>query len=170
MKRFVLLSIFVFFATTAGAQNTDSTSKPKVIRLRCSASVIPDSLMPLYIGDGKILTKTQITGINPNHILKISVMNTPESTALYGARGMRGVIVLEFKKGSFWIPVEKILLNNNIQMAYHNLPIVYNSNILKSDSMILSAKKIKYHVKRLNSANSKSVRKDISGDYLLITE
>ena len=76
------------------------------IRIR-GASSISVSNNPLYVVDGVILTavdllngSTPIDYINPNDIASIEVLKDASSTAIYGARGANGVILVTTKRGT----------------------------------------------------------------------
>jgi TonB-dependent starch-binding outer membrane protein SusC len=76
------------------------------IRIR-GASSISVSNNPLYVIDGVILNavdlangSTPIDYINPNDIASIEVLKDASSTAIYGARGANGVILVTTKRGT----------------------------------------------------------------------
>lgn len=75
------------------------------IRIR-GASSVSVSNDPLYVIDGVILNavglqngSTPIDYINPNDIASIEVLKDASSTAIYGARGANGVILVTTKRG-----------------------------------------------------------------------
>ncbi|WP_433833807.1 alpha-2-macroglobulin family protein [Flavobacterium anhuiense] len=53
---------------------------------------------PLFILDGKIVTDSVISNLNPNDILNMSVIKENEAKALYGSRAANGVIIVTSKK------------------------------------------------------------------------
>ena len=74
------------------------------IRGNTSVSIAND---PLYVIDGVILHSaglangsTPIDYINPNDIASIEVLKDASATAIYGARGANGVILVTTKRGS----------------------------------------------------------------------
>lgn len=74
------------------------------IRGNTSVSIAND---PLYVIDGVILHSaglangsTPIDYINPNDIASIEVLKDASATAIYGARGANGVILVSTKRGS----------------------------------------------------------------------
>ena len=76
------------------------------IRIR-GASSISVSNNPLYVIDGVILNavdlqngSTPIDYLNPNDIESIEVLKDASSTAIYGARGANGVIMVTTKRGT----------------------------------------------------------------------
>ena len=52
---------------------------------------------PLYVVDGKILENQDISHINPNDIESVTVLKDASATAIYGAKGVNGVIVVATK-------------------------------------------------------------------------
>jgi TonB-linked SusC/RagA family outer membrane protein len=76
------------------------------IRIRGNTSVSVTN-NPLYVIDGVILNVTGLTNgstpidyINPNDIASIEVLKDASATAIYGARGANGVIMVTTKRGS----------------------------------------------------------------------
>lgn len=57
----------------------------------------PDGAAPLYIVDGII--RPNINDINPEDIESLQVLKDAASTAIYGARGSNGVVILTTKSG-----------------------------------------------------------------------
>ena len=53
---------------------------------------------PLYVLDGKIIKKEQMSILNPGDIQSLSVLKDKESTAIYGKDGEHGVILIKTKK------------------------------------------------------------------------
>jgi TonB-linked SusC/RagA family outer membrane protein len=76
------------------------------IRIRGASSISVNN-NPLYVIDGVILNSvdlqngsTPIDYINPNDIASIEVLKDASSTAIYGARGANGVILVTTKRGT----------------------------------------------------------------------
>ncbi len=70
---------------------------------------------PLYVIDGFITSN--ITQISPNDIANIDIMKDASATAIYGARGSNGVILITTKKGS----ANKLLVEGNISHGTQHL-------------------------------------------------
>jgi TonB-linked SusC/RagA family outer membrane protein len=104
----------------AGVQVIQSSSEPggaMAIRVR-GASSINAGNEPLYVIDGLPIDNSQVTGatgndipgtrtprnplatLNPSDIASIEVLKDASATAIYGARGANGVIMITTKKGS----------------------------------------------------------------------
>ena len=81
----------VSITTTEGAPDADVK-----IRVRGGGSLSQDN-SPLYIVDG--FPVSSISDIAPSEIQSIDVLKDASSTAIYGARGANGVIIITTKKG-----------------------------------------------------------------------
>ena len=84
----------------AGLQVTSTSGEPgasPTLRLRGVGSVYASST-PLYIVDGAPY-EGSIANINPNDIESISVQKDASASAIYGARGANGVVIITTKKG-----------------------------------------------------------------------
>ncbi|UHG92905.1 TonB-dependent receptor [Spirosoma oryzicola] len=91
-----------------GVQVNNNSGRPggrTTVRIRGFSS-INTSNNPLYVVDGVILPQgnqnqfsNAIDYINPNDIVSVEVLKDASSTAIYGARGANGVILVTTKKG-----------------------------------------------------------------------
>lgn len=84
----------------AGVQVTASEGSPDAeirIRVRGGTSISQDN-SPLYIVDG--FPVNSINDISPTDIETISVLKDASSTAIYGARGANGVVLITTKGGT----------------------------------------------------------------------
>ena len=83
----------------AGVQVTTTEGSPDAeitIRVRGGGSITQDN-SPLYIVDG--FPVSTITDLSPSSIESIDVLKDASSTAIYGARGANGVIIITTKSG-----------------------------------------------------------------------
>ncbi|MEO8252756.1 MAG: TonB-dependent receptor [Flavobacterium sp.] len=76
--------------------NTGSPGTEPVIAIRGYGSF--NGSTPLYVVDGVIVGN--LSGINQNDIESINVLKDASTTAVYGAKGSNGVIVVTTKKGT----------------------------------------------------------------------
>lgn len=83
----------VYVSTSDGA--VGSTAE---IVIRGSNSLTQSS-SPLYVIDGFLSESSMATSISPSDIETIDVLKDASATAIYGARGANGVIVIQTKKG-----------------------------------------------------------------------
>ena len=77
---------------------------PPKITIRGNNSVTQDN-SPLYVIDGFPIEGPNIGSINPQDIESIEVLKDASATAIYGARGANGVIMITTKKGKTGPPV-----------------------------------------------------------------
>jgi len=92
----------------SGVQVNTNSGRPggrTTIRVRGFSS-INSSNNPLYVIDGVMLPQgnqnqfsSAIDYINPNDIVSVEVLKDASSTAIYGARGANGVVLVTTKKG-----------------------------------------------------------------------
>lgn len=84
----------------AGVQVTGSEGSPNaqvLIRVRGGGSITQDN-SPLYVVDG-IQLDNALNFISPQDIASIDVLKDAASTAIYGARGSNGVVIITTKGG-----------------------------------------------------------------------
>lgn len=84
---------------TAGVQVSQSSKAPGgtiSVRVRGSNS-ISSTNEPLYVVDG--FPSTEGLNINPNDIESMQVLKDASATAIYGARGANGVVLITTKRG-----------------------------------------------------------------------
>lgn len=84
----------------AGVQITGTEGSPDaaaVIRVRGGGSITQDNA-PLYIIDG-IQVEDALSVISPQDIASVDVLKDASATAIYGARGANGVVIITTKNG-----------------------------------------------------------------------
>lgn len=83
---------------TAGVQVTQNSGSPgslPKIRIRGVGTITDAS--PLYVVDG--FPTSNIEYINPNDVASVEILKDASASAIYGARGANGVILITTKKG-----------------------------------------------------------------------
>ncbi|MEO6523744.1 MAG: TonB-dependent receptor [Mucilaginibacter sp.] len=91
----------------AGVQVAGNDGQPgsnSNITIRGAGSITQD-ISPLYIIDGFPVENADPNSINPADIESIDVLKDASATAIYGARGANGVIVITTKRGGKGDPV-----------------------------------------------------------------
>ena len=92
----------------AGVQVSSSDGQPGSdlnIVIRGNNSVTQDN-SPLYVVDGfPVESSVGSTMINPEDIASIDILKDASATAIYGARGANGVVLITTKKGHVGAPV-----------------------------------------------------------------
>ncbi len=69
-----------------------------MIRIRGTNSINTNS-DPLFVVDGIIGVRNALTTLNPEDIVSMDVLKDASATAIYGARGANGVIIITTKRG-----------------------------------------------------------------------
>ena len=99
------------------SQLSGTPGEPFQIRVRGVSSLGAGS-NPLYVIDGFPVGTSVGQNINPNDIASISVLKDAAATAIYGARGSNGVILITTKSGQ----EGKVGLNLSMDFGVQNLP------------------------------------------------
>ena len=84
----------------AGVQVTSSEGTPGAdvrIRVRGGGSITQDN-SPLYVVDG-VQLENALSVLSPQDIQSVDVLKDAAATAIYGARGANGVVIITTKKG-----------------------------------------------------------------------
>lgn len=90
----------------AGVQVSASDGQPGSdmnIVIRGNSSITQDN-SPLYVVDGFPIETSLNSLLNPSEIESIEVLKDASATAIYGARGANGVIIITTKKGKMGAP------------------------------------------------------------------
>lgn len=84
----------------AGVQLTSSEGSPGadiIVRVRGGGSITQDNA-PLYIVDG-VQVENALSVLSPQDIASVDVLKDASTTAIYGARGANGVVIITTKSG-----------------------------------------------------------------------
>lgn len=88
----------VMILTKKGAKKLSGEAKGKG-SLRIKTSELTEG-NPLYVIDGKLQERADISEIDPGEVAEVSVLKGASATALYGERGANGVVLIRTKKGA----------------------------------------------------------------------
>jgi TonB-linked SusC/RagA family outer membrane protein len=91
-------------------QNSGSPGAKSMVRIRGFGTV--NASEPLYIVDGVPIRNGDISFLNPNDIESISILKDASSAAIYGTRGLNGVILITMKKAK-----EKALSDSSVGIS-----------------------------------------------------
>lgn len=83
----------------SGIQVVQPSGKPGAalqVKIRGNNSISSDT-NPLYVVDG--IQTYDVSGINPNDIIEMTILKDATSTAIYGVNGSSGVVIITTKKG-----------------------------------------------------------------------
>jgi TonB-linked SusC/RagA family outer membrane protein len=105
------------------AANDGQPGSPINIVIRGQNSVTQDN-SPLYVVDGFPIENPDNNAINPEDIASIEVLKDASATAIYGARGANGVIMITTKRGKVGSPVITYNGTYGIQGGNKKLPVL----------------------------------------------
>lgn len=109
-------------AAGISVQNTDGEPGGNVtIRIRGGNSILGGN-NALIVIDG--LQGGNINNLNPNDIESVEILKDASATAIYGARGANGVILITTKKGVIGKPVVSYTFNYGTQSLSHKLDLL----------------------------------------------
>ncbi len=100
MKKIQVASVGEMLAGRSAGVTVTSTGQPgqtSAIKIRGTNSFLAQD-SPLYVIDGMFINGAY-PDFNPNDVESVQVLKDAAATALYGSRGMNGVIVITTKKG-----------------------------------------------------------------------
>ncbi len=86
----------------AGVKIIERSGQPggsAMIRVRGTNSINATSNEPLFVVDGVVGVSNALSLLNPNEIQSMDVLKDASATAIYGARGSNGVIIITTKRG-----------------------------------------------------------------------
>ncbi len=78
---------------------------------------------PLILIDGIELSTTDLARLQPDDIATFSVMKDATATALYGARGANGVILVTTKMGNVGVAKVSVRAENSFSMPTRNIEV-----------------------------------------------
>ncbi len=123
----------------AGVQVTSNDGQPGAgginIVVRGSNSLTQNN-SPLFVVDGFPTEDFSTSSLNPQDIESITVLKDASSTAIYGARGANGVIVIETKKGKDGAPS----IDYSVNVGFNN--------ITKTIPMMNGYEYVKYQIEK----------------------
>jgi TonB-linked SusC/RagA family outer membrane protein len=130
----------------AGVQVSTSDGQPGAtanIVIRGAGSISQDN-SPLYVIDGFPSEDANANSINPSDIESIDVLKDASATAIYGARGSNGVVLITTKRGKAGKP----------QLSYN---AYYGTQKSPDKIPVMNAFEFVKYVKELNSVFADSV-------------
>ncbi|MHA4806741.1 SusC/RagA family TonB-linked outer membrane protein [Flavitalea flava] len=108
--------------------NSAAPGEPAKVRVRGIGS-INSYLEPIYVVDGVI--GVDINTLNPNDIATLEVLKDASSTAIFGARGANGVIIVSTKRGHRGETKVSYEGNTNVVQLTRHLPTLNSDQYVK---------------------------------------
>ena len=137
MKEFEKAPVKSFDEALAGriagvtvASNDGQPGSVANIVIRGTGSITGSSA-PLYVIDGIQLEEGQNNAINPADIESIDVLKDASATAIYGARGANGVIIITTKKGKAGPPLVDYSLRIGVQQYTKKMDLMKPYDFVK---------------------------------------
>jgi TonB-linked SusC/RagA family outer membrane protein len=116
-----------------GVQVSSTEGQPgaaTTIIIRGNNSITQDN-SPLYVIDGFPIESPDNNILNPNDIESIDVLKDASATAIYGARGANGVIIITTKKGKDGPPVVRYSGYYGMQKNIKTIPLMNPYEFIK---------------------------------------
>ncbi|MBK5213455.1 MAG: TonB-dependent receptor [Flavobacteriaceae bacterium] len=117
-------------------QNSGTPGGQMSVRIRGLTS-ISGSSQPLYIIDGIPVTtgdfgqigysgqgSSALTDLNPNDIESISILKDASATAIYGARGSNGIVLITTKRGKEQVTTVAVNIYSGVQRVWNKLDML----------------------------------------------
>lgn len=99
-----------------------SDAKPtEGIKIKITNTTSSNGEDPIYILDGKEITKEELQKLDPNKIESISVFKDKKATDLYGDKGKHGVVEITSKDNSKW----KVTAKRNKNVIFATRDTIY---------------------------------------------
>ncbi|WP_299247459.1 von Willebrand factor type A domain-containing protein [uncultured Lacinutrix sp.] len=102
--------------------NKITNNRTKII-LRGNRS-ITSGIQALVVVDGQITTSRELNKLNSKSIKTVNIIKGENGSALYGSKGVNGVIVIQTKKGNYKLPkeVEAVIKKTNTNNLINSEP------------------------------------------------
>ena len=102
--------------------NKSANNRTKIV-LRGNRS-ITSGIQALVVVDGQITTSRELNKLNSKSIKAVNIIKGANGSALYGSKGVNGVIVIQTKKGNYKLPkeVEAVIKKANTNNLINSEP------------------------------------------------
>ncbi len=124
----------------AGVYIVDSGNPQSNVSIKIRGLGTVNNSDPLLVIDGVPMVNMSLNSLNTNDIESIDVLKDASATAIYGARGANGVVIVTTKRGSDKDGVVSVTTNHGVAMAT-NMPKLLDASgfaALNNDMMIAS--------------------------------
>jgi len=95
---------------------------------------------PLYVVDGKEMTKSEMEKIDPDKIESIDVLKNKEFTKKYGEKGKNGVVLITLKKDDPTSQTIKVQSNSPLKFGsadgFGNQPLIFVDGVVAKDQNV----------------------------------
>ncbi len=101
-------------------QNSGSPGASLTVRIRGAGTI--NNSDPLYVIDGNLGASP--ASLDPNQIESIEILKSASASAIYGAQGANGVVIITTKKGGAGRTVIQLNAYTGVQQVHKTLPVV----------------------------------------------
>ncbi|MCE6992466.1 TonB-dependent receptor [Dyadobacter sp. CY323] len=101
-------------------QNSGSPGSSLMVRIRGAGTV--NNSEPLYVIDGNLGASP--SSLDPNQIESIEILKSASASAIYGAQGANGVIIITTKKGVTGKSNIQLNVYSGVQQVHRTMPLV----------------------------------------------
>jgi TonB-linked SusC/RagA family outer membrane protein len=111
----------------AGVHVTSNDGQPGVEGINIvirGANSLSQSNSPLYVIDGFPMENPENIALNPEDIKTLNILKDASATAIYGARGANGVVVIETKRGQVGVPVVTLTASVGFQQVTNRMEVM----------------------------------------------
>ncbi|MCB0688037.1 MAG: SusC/RagA family TonB-linked outer membrane protein, partial [Saprospiraceae bacterium] len=143
---------------------------PRVIVRGGTSINNPNGAQPLYIVDGVI--RQDLEGINAADIESLQVLKDAASTAIYGARGSNGVVIVTLKKGKAGKTVVNYRYSHGFSQLRERYDVLNARDYIYYNRLGLAATGVKQpqRLTRLNGAFGEGIGNDLTNTTAYTTQ
>ena len=136
------------------------------IVIRGNNSLTQDN-SPLYVIDGfPVEDATLASTINPSDIESLDILKDASATAIYGARGANGVVIITTKKGKVGKPQLKYDGSFGFQNITRQIPLMNAYEFVKLQSELYPSDALRYYL-TLNDVYGQPIKDEATGQNIV---
>lgn len=136
------------------------------IVIRGNNSLTQDN-SPLYVIDGFPVEDASLAStINPSDIESLDILKDASATAIYGARGANGVVIITTKKGKVGKPQLKYDGSFGFQNITKQIPLMDAYEFVKLQTELYPSDALRYYL-TLNDANGQPIKDETTGQNIV---
>lgn len=136
------------------------------IVIRGNNSLTQDN-SPLYVIDGFPVEDASLAStINPSDIESLDILKDASATAIYGARGANGVVIITTKKGKVGKPQLKYDGSFGFQNITKQIPLMDAYEFVKLQTELYPSDALRYYL-TLNDANGQPIKDEATGQNIV---
>lgn len=136
------------------------------IVIRGNNSLTQDN-SPLYVIDGFPVEDASLAStINPSDIESLDILKDASATAIYGARGANGVVIITTKKGKVGKPQLKYDGSFGFQNITKQIPLMDAYEFVKLQQELYPSDALRYYL-TLNDVNGQPIKDEATGQNIV---